>query len=81
MAEVKTISSNVSRLSIRRDGAADWLTVKPVGFADFGVEIEKEDNLVIEARPESGKADCGRCLGTWRHEAEFHAGILRSVRR
>ena len=48
MAEVKTISSNVSRLAIRRDAATDWLVVKPVSFADFGVEIEKEDNLVIE---------------------------------
>ena len=48
MAEVKTISSNVSRLAIRRDAATDWLVEKPVSYADFGVAVEKEDNLVIE---------------------------------
>jgi len=48
MAEVKTISSNVSRLAIRRDAASEWLTFAPVSYADFGVTVDKEENLVIE---------------------------------
>ena len=47
-AEVDTIASNVSRLSIREDGASTWLTLKPKSFAEFGAEVEKEENQVIE---------------------------------
>ncbi len=48
MAEVDAIASNVSRLTIREDGASTWLTVKPKSFAEFGAEVEKEENHVIE---------------------------------
>ncbi len=47
-AEVDTIASNVSRLAIRRENASEWLTLKPVSYADFGAETEKEENQVIE---------------------------------
>ena len=48
VAEVDTIASNVSRLAIRRDAATEWLLPRPKSYADFGAEVEKEENQVIE---------------------------------
>lgn len=46
--EVQTISSNVTRLAIRRTGATSWLALRRVEDGDLGPEIEKEENMVIE---------------------------------
>ncbi len=48
MAEVSTISSNVTRLAVRRADASDWLVTSPVSYLDYGVTVEKEENAVIE---------------------------------
>ena len=48
VAEVDTIASNVTRLAIRRDAATEWLLPRPKSYADFGAEVEKEENQVIE---------------------------------
>ena len=81
VAEVDTIASNVTRLAIRRDAATEWLLPRPKSYADFGAEVEKEENQVIEPGRNREKEVAVGVSAPGGFKLKLHAGILRPLRR